>query len=164
MIPRMAVHGSERFAIFRSSDLVWLVLLALVLRVVYLLAGLSSQNLIAMAMMAPDSRVYVQLADYLRTGQGEAGSQMLLAGPGYPMWLAAQQQWEGLLVLGSTYGFFTWTTGFSFWQGSRLHFPAEMAWSILLSYFLVFIGPWTYSFLRRNRTTAPLCLLLKTPA
>jgi 4-amino-4-deoxy-L-arabinose transferase-like glycosyltransferase len=45
------------------------------------------------------------------------------------------RQWLSALLLGLTYAYFTLMAGFSFWQGSRLHFPAEMAWSILVSYF-----------------------------
>jgi len=41
-----------------------------------------------------------------------------------------------LVILGITYAYFTLITGFSFWQGSRLHYPAEMAWSILVAYAL----------------------------
>jgi 4-amino-4-deoxy-L-arabinose transferase-like glycosyltransferase len=51
--------------------------------------------------------------------------------------LAVQKRWESLFVLGMTYAFFTLLTGFSFWQGSRLHYPAEMAWAILVAYLLV---------------------------
>lgn len=38
------------------------------------------------------------------------------------------------LLLGATYAYFTFITGFSFWQGSRLHYPAQMAWAILVAY------------------------------
>ncbi len=48
--------------------------------------------------------------------------------------------WRAALVLGITYAYFSLTAGFSFWQGSRLHFPAEMAWAILVSYVLVRAG------------------------
>jgi 4-amino-4-deoxy-L-arabinose transferase-like glycosyltransferase len=40
-------------------------------------------------------------------------------------------------ILGSTYCAFSIFLGASFWQGSRLHYPAEMAWSIVLAYLLV---------------------------
>ena len=46
------------------------------------------------------------------------------------------------ITLGATLAVFTLITGFSFWQGSRLHYPAEMAWSILLSYFLIATAQW----------------------
>jgi hypothetical protein len=38
------------------------------------------------------------------------------------------------VLLGITYLYFTLILGASFWQGSRLHYPAEMAWGILVSY------------------------------
>ncbi len=41
------------------------------------------------------------------------------------------------ILLGGTYVYFTLMCGFSIWQGSRLHYPAEMAWSILIAYLIV---------------------------
>ncbi|PWB74594.1 hypothetical protein C3F09_03770 [candidate division GN15 bacterium] len=41
------------------------------------------------------------------------------------------------VVLGFTYLYFTLMCGFSIWQGSRLHYPAEMAWSILIAWLSV---------------------------
>jgi hypothetical protein len=46
------------------------------------------------------------------------------------------------IVLGPTFLAFTALVGFSFWQGSRLHYPAEMAWAILLAYALVRFIDW----------------------
>jgi len=40
-------------------------------------------------------------------------------------------------LLGTTYLSFSLILGVSFWQGSRLHYPAEMAWSIVVSYLVV---------------------------
>ena len=40
-------------------------------------------------------------------------------------------------LLGVTYFSFSIILGASFWQGSRLHYPAEMAWSIVVSYIVV---------------------------
>jgi hypothetical protein len=40
------------------------------------------------------------------------------------------------LLLGMVYLYSTLIVGFSFWQGSRLHYPAEMASSILVAYAL----------------------------
>lgn len=56
------------------------------------------------------------------------------------MFLLKEKMWAAALVLGTTYAYFTMTAGFSFWQGSRLHFPAEMAWSILVPYFGLKVG------------------------
>lgn len=46
------------------------------------------------------------------------------------LWL---QRYRGAaLLLGAVYLYATAMVGLSFWQGSRLHFPAEMAWAILI--------------------------------
>jgi len=39
-----------------------------------------------------------------------------------------------IVLLGAFYSYFTLITGFSFWQGSRLHYTAEIVWSILVAY------------------------------
>ncbi|MDF1545216.1 MAG: hypothetical protein P1R58_08960 [bacterium] len=44
------------------------------------------------------------------------------------------------VLLGFTYLAFSLPIGTSFWQGSRLHYPAEMAWSIVIAYLLVESG------------------------
>jgi len=56
--------------------------------------------------------------------------------------LAIERKHLALLILGCTYGFYTLITGFSYWQGSRLHYPAEMAWSILVGYVVYAIAKW----------------------
>ena len=48
--------------------------------------------------------------------------------------LIVKKESPAWLILGSAYLFYTFVTGFSFWQGSRLHYPAEMAWSIIIAY------------------------------
>jgi hypothetical protein len=48
--------------------------------------------------------------------------------------LARDRQWSGFVILGIVFAYFTLVTGFSFWQGSRLHYPAEMAWAVLVAY------------------------------
>jgi hypothetical protein len=40
------------------------------------------------------------------------------------------------IVLTTTFLYFTFITGLSFWQGTRLHYPAEMAWAVLIAYAL----------------------------
>jgi hypothetical protein len=52
------------------------------------------------------------------------------------LWVAIDRRWSALVILGLVFGYFTMVTGFSFWQASRLHYPAEMAWAILLAYAL----------------------------
>jgi predicted lysophospholipase L1 biosynthesis ABC-type transport system permease subunit len=54
------------------------------------------------------------------------------------------------MLLGVTYVYFTVIVGFSIWQGSRLHYSAEMAWSILLAYLIVQM--YNSIFRRRLRT------------
>jgi 4-amino-4-deoxy-L-arabinose transferase-like glycosyltransferase len=51
--------------------------------------------------------------------------------------LAVERRFSALVILGATFGSFTLLLGLSFWQGSRLHYPAEMAWAILLPYLAV---------------------------
>ena len=51
--------------------------------------------------------------------------------------LIFRRQYFAALLLGSAYTYFTFIAGFSFSQGSRLHYPAEMAWSPLVAYTLV---------------------------
>ncbi|UCD17584.1 MAG: glycosyltransferase family 39 protein [Candidatus Zixiibacteriota bacterium] len=42
------------------------------------------------------------------------------------------------ILLALTYAYFTLILGASFWQGSRLHYSAEMAWAILVPYAVYF--------------------------
>lgn len=67
--------------------------------------------------------------------------------------LLVDRQRLAWIVLGPTYAVFTLLMGFSFWQGSRLHLPAEMAWSILLAYVLIRLREWLWDKVRtiRNR-------------
>jgi len=48
-------------------------------------------------------------------------------------WLIVTGRRLAWMLLGLTYLFYTLLTGLSFWQGSRLHYPAEMAWAILVA-------------------------------
>jgi len=52
------------------------------------------------------------------------------------VFLVVNRQHLAWILLGLTFCYFTLITGFSFWQGSRLHYPATMAWAILVSYAL----------------------------
>ncbi|MFH1374718.1 MAG: glycosyltransferase family 39 protein [bacterium] len=64
----------------------------------------------------------------------------------HPLWFLAALAGLGLMIhaghrlawilLGFTFVYFTLVTGFSFWQGSRLHYPAEMAASICVVYLI----------------------------
>jgi hypothetical protein len=69
--------------------------------------------------------------------------------------LIKQKNHLAWVTLGCTLAIFTFVTGFSFWQGSRLHYPAEMAWSILLSFFLTSAAQWLRGRVQgRNRAGA----------
>jgi len=50
--------------------------------------------------------------------------------------LLIRRSWLPFMLLGATYFYFSLIVGLSLWQGSRLHYPAEIAWAPLLSYFL----------------------------
>ncbi len=52
------------------------------------------------------------------------GSALLIARPDHRA--------AGLILL-LTYGYFCGISGFEFWQGSRVCFPAQMAWAILVA-------------------------------
>ena len=67
----------------------------------------------------------------MKSGDSTSTAQKILKYHSRDIWALA---W---IVLGATFAAFTLLIGFSFWQGSRLHFPAEMAWSFLLAYLLV---------------------------
>ncbi len=56
---------------------------------------------------------------------------MTLAGIGF-LW--RDKYHLAAALLGVAYAYFTLILGASFWQGSRLHYPAEMAWAILATY------------------------------
>lgn len=47
--------------------------------------------------------------------------------------LVRRRRRTAAIILTLTYTYFTFIAGFSFFQGSRLHYPAEMAWSILVA-------------------------------
>jgi hypothetical protein len=67
--------------------------------------------------------------------------------------LARWKEWTALLLLGITYFHFTLLLGFSFWQGSRLHYPAEMAGNILVSVALVQLAQWIVRLAQRVRAS-----------
>jgi 4-amino-4-deoxy-L-arabinose transferase-like glycosyltransferase len=64
-------------------------------------------------------------------------------------------------LLGAGYGYFTLVAGLSMFQGSRLHYPAEMAAAILIAYSLVELGRAMrrrVAITRMSRWAAVLCL------
>ncbi len=50
------------------------------------------------------------------------------------LFLIIDRRYLAFVLLGTFYAYFTLITGFSFWQGSRLHYTAEIAWSIIVAY------------------------------
>jgi len=48
--------------------------------------------------------------------------------------LAFHRRYTAAFVLAAGLGYYTLIVGLSLWQGSRLHYPAELLWSILVSY------------------------------
>lgn len=50
------------------------------------------------------------------------------------IWMMIRKESLAWLLLGATYGYNTAMLGLSFWQGSRLHYQAEMAWAIVGAY------------------------------
>lgn len=91
--------GSTTITALRRRDLISLVVLAALVRVTYLLAGLKSMDLSRLAMLASDSATYTALAEYFLTGQGDGIKHLLVAGPGYPAVLAG---------LGAVFGTGSW--------------------------------------------------------
>ena len=59
------------------------------LRVVYLSLGLLSHGLSEISASATDSRIYLLVAEYFRTGTGPGVDSLFLSGPGYPAILVA---------------------------------------------------------------------------
>ncbi|MDD4051008.1 MAG: glycosyltransferase family 39 protein, partial [candidate division Zixibacteria bacterium] len=53
-------------------------------------------------------------------------------------WLMVKRrQWMPALFLGSMYLLFFFMVGFGMWQGSRLFFPSQIAWSVVVSYLVI---------------------------
>lgn len=63
--------------------------------------------------------------------------------------LFIDRRYFAAMLLGLTFAYFTLLSGFSFWQGSRIYFPAEMAWSILIVYAGYRIWPGLAGLIRR---------------
>jgi hypothetical protein len=49
--------------------------------------------------------------------------------------LLYKRKYKTALILGTVYLYYTSTIGFTRWQGSRLFFPGQIAWSIMIGYF-----------------------------
>lgn len=55
--------------------------------------------------------------------------------------LFKRRLWLPVLFLGLMYLLFFFLVGFGMWQGSRLFFPAQIAWSVVVSYLVVDLWP-----------------------
>ncbi len=51
--------------------------------------------------------------------------------------LIVMRRWRAFLFLGLLYGYFAAMIGFTRWQGSRLFYPGQIAWSILIAALVV---------------------------
>lgn len=58
------------------------------------------------------------------------------------MLMLGQRHWRPLIFLGLTYGYFAAMIGFTRWQGSRLFYPGQIAWSIIIAFLIVTIAGW----------------------
>jgi 4-amino-4-deoxy-L-arabinose transferase-like glycosyltransferase len=64
----------------------------------------------------------------------------LLTACGFGM-MIKRRLWMPVQFLGSLYLLFFFMVGFGMWQGSRLFFPAQIAWGVVVSYLLVNLWP-----------------------
>jgi 4-amino-4-deoxy-L-arabinose transferase-like glycosyltransferase len=76
------------FSQFNRRDLWSLAWLALLIRLVFLLLSLQTQDISGVSMWADDSQTYMRVADYWLSGDEFGKQRMLIAGPGYGMVLA----------------------------------------------------------------------------
>lgn len=47
------------------------------------------------------------------------------------------RRWRAFLFLGLTYAYFASMIGFTHWQGSRLFYPGQIAWSVIIAFLIV---------------------------
>jgi hypothetical protein len=69
-----------------------------------------------------------------RVNETFLGALIFFASIAGVIYLFIDRNYIAAVFLGITYAYFTFLSGFSFWQGSRIYYPAEMAWSILVVY------------------------------
>lgn len=67
--------------------------------------------------------------------------------------LLYRRRWRPLSYLGAVFVYFTLMVGFTHWQGSRLFYPAEMAWTVLVGILVVEFRGMGAALLRRLRET-----------
>ncbi|MCK4607777.1 MAG: glycosyltransferase family 39 protein [candidate division Zixibacteria bacterium] len=66
------------------------------------------------------------------------------------MIMVFHRRYYAALLLGGGFVYVTLVIGFSLWQGSRLHYPAEISWSILLAYTICHAARTLTGFWRRR--------------
>jgi hypothetical protein len=59
------------------------------------------------------------------------------------------RRWRPLIFLGSIYSYFAIMIGVTRWQGSRLFYPGQIAWSIAIAFLFVTIGAYAAGLVRR---------------
>ncbi len=72
--------------------------------------------------------------------------------------LVTRRRWRVALILGGTYAYFAAMIGFTRWQGSRLFFPGQIAWAVLVAVAIVTVA-WLLSrplFWLRRYLSGPL--------
>jgi hypothetical protein len=51
--------------------------------------------------------------------------------------LLLMRRWRAFVYLGTLYLYFTLMIGFTRWQGSRLFYPGQIAWAIVIGWLIV---------------------------
>jgi hypothetical protein len=49
------------------------------------------------------------------------------------------RKWQAFIFLGLTYAYFAAMIGFTRWQGSRLFYPGQIAWSVIIAFLIVMV-------------------------
>jgi 4-amino-4-deoxy-L-arabinose transferase-like glycosyltransferase len=63
-----------------------------------------------------------------------------------------RRRWRLLIFLGMVYVYFALMVGFTRWQGSRLFYPGQIAWSVAIGFLVIAIGDLVMDLLRRRQT------------
>jgi len=63
--------------------------------------------------------------------------------------LVRRRNYRLLIILLALYGYFALLSGFSVFQGSRVFYPAQAAWAVLVAYPLLFVLDWLVKMLRK---------------
>ncbi len=66
------------------------------------------------------------------------------------------RRWRPLIFLGGVYIYYALMIGVTRWQGSRLFYPGQIAWSIAIAFLLITIANLGMGLLRRRQTARPV--------